>query len=134
MKTIFLLFWMLSASILVAQDTINYPILVQRLFDMKYLATPPQKGEQSGNFSSYDRRSKYDTISGTYIQWDANADGTGYIRKEGTDIVIFEKDGPGVIWRFWSALAKDGHIKIFIDNGEAPYDILQLIINKVVEY
>lgn len=120
MKTFFLLFWMLSASILVAQDTINYPILVQRLFDMKYLAIPPQKGEQSGNFSSYDRRSKYDTISGTYIQWDANADGTGYIRKEGTDIVIFEKDGPGVIWRFWSALAKDGHIKIFIDNGEAP--------------
>jgi Protein of unknown function (DUF2961) len=35
-------------------------------------------------------------------------------------MVVFEKDGPGVIWRFWSALAKEGHIKIFIDDKEVP--------------
>jgi hypothetical protein len=87
---------------------------------MQYLAKPPVLGEMSGNFSSFDRRSKYDSVTNTYLAWGANGDGSGYIRKEGDDMVVFEKDGPGVIWRFWSALAKEGHIKIYIDNEEAP--------------
>lgn len=120
MRSIFFLWYLLFACATSAQDTLNYPFLVHRLYDLRYLANPPQIGEQSGNSSSYDRQSRYDTISNTYVQWSANDDGTGYIRKEGNDIVIFDKDGPGVIWRFWSALAKDGHIKIFIDNEGSP--------------
>ncbi len=120
MKNIILFFILISSAAMMAQDTLSYVELVQRLYDLEYLANPPQKGEQAGNFSSYDRRSRYDTISQTYVQWNANSDGSGFIRKEGNDIVIFEKDGPGVIWRFWSALAREGHIKIFIDNDEAP--------------
>jgi hypothetical protein len=103
-----------------SQDSLRYVDLIQRLYNMENLAIPPQKGEQSGNFSSFDRRSRYDSVSDTYIAWGANGDGSGYIRKEGNDIVVFEKDGPGVIWRFWSALAKEGHIKIYIDGNTMP--------------
>lgn len=103
-----------------SQDTIKYRDLVDKLYDLEYLAKIPGIGEYSGNFSSYDRRSKYDATTKTYVQWDANGDGSGYIRQEGEDIVIFEKNGPGVIWRFWSALAKEGNIKIFIDHSEIP--------------
>ena len=43
--------------------------------------------------------------------------------KKGNGIVVFEKDGPGVIWRVWSALAENGKMKIYIDHAEKPvYD------------
>jgi hypothetical protein len=103
-----------------SQDSLTYVDLVKRLYNMEYLATPPAVGEKSGNFSSFDRRSRYDSSMNTYVAWGANGDGSGYIRKEGNDIVVFEKEGPGVIWRFWSALAKEGHIKIYIDHQEKP--------------
>lgn len=103
-----------------SQDSLSYPDLLKRMYDMKQLATPPSVHEKAGNFSSYDRRSVYDSVTNSYIAWAANGDGSGYIRKEGNDVVVFEKDGPGVIWRFWSALAKDGHIRIFIDDESVP--------------
>jgi hypothetical protein len=117
-----LLFMCLSFTVFLgySQDTLTYPDLLERLYDLDYLATVPDKDEHSGNFSSYDRRSRYDEATNTYLHWDANDDGSGYIRKEGDGIVIFEKDGPGVIWRFWSALAKEGHINIFIDHSDSP--------------
>ena len=103
-----------------SQEKLTYPDLVKRLYDMEYLATPPEHGEQSGNFSSFDRSSSYNPKTETYDQWEAGNDGTGYIRKEGNGIVVFEKDGPGVIWRVWSALALSGHIKIYVDHQEQP--------------
>ena len=87
---------------------------------MEYLATPPQDGEQSGSFSSFDRSSKYNYESDTYEQWESGRDGSGFIREEKDGIVVFEKEGPGVIWRVWSALAMDGHIKIYVDHKEEP--------------
>jgi len=121
-KTIFL-FVLITFSLSRAQtkiDTLNYLKLINRISDLEYLATIPKEKELSGSFSSYDRRSIYDNNNQKYIDWHANSDGRGYIRKEGDDIVVFEKNGPGVIWRFWSALAKEGHIKIFIDNKIQP--------------
>ncbi len=103
-----------------SQNSLTYPDLVRRLYDMEYLATPPMEGEQSGNFSSYDRKSRYDQETQSYMDWPANRDGTGFIREEGSGIVVFEKDGPGVIWRVWSALAQTGHIKIYIDHQQEP--------------
>lgn len=103
-----------------AQKTFTYPDLVYRLVDMEYLAQPPLEGEVSGNFSSYDRRAKYDNENGMYQKWDANGDGGGFLRKEDEAIVAFEADGPGVIWRVWSAFPKYGHIKIYIDHQETP--------------
>ncbi|MEM7369680.1 MAG: DUF2961 domain-containing protein [Bacteroidota bacterium] len=98
----------------------SYPDLVNKLYDMEQLAVPPVAAEASGNFSSYDRKSQYDPQTETYVNWTANRDGTGFVRKEGNGIVIFDKTGPGVIWRVWSALAQTGHIKIYIDFADEP--------------
>jgi len=98
----------------------TYPDLVKRIYDLESLAVPPVEGEKSGNFSSYDRRSVYNDKTGQYENWGANDDGEGYIRKEGDSIVALELDGPGVIWRVWSAYPGQGHIRIFIDNGSEP--------------
>ena len=39
---------------------------------------------------------------------------------EDSSIVVFEKKGPGVIWRVWSALALKGHVEIYVDYEEDP--------------
>lgn len=98
----------------------TYPDLVQRLHDFQRLAELPVPGERSGTFSSYDRRSLYRAETGQYENWDANDDGSGFIRREDDYIVAFESDGPGVIWRVWSALPAEGHIQIFIDDAVEP--------------
>lgn len=116
----FFLCMAMTTGLVFPQDTLTYGDLVKRLYDLEFLATVPQFGETSGNFSSYDRHAKYDESIKTYTQWEANDDGSGYIRKEGDDIVVFEKDGPGVIWRIWSALAKEGKIRIYLDNAKDP--------------
>src|SRR5699024_9225384 len=71
-------------------------------------------------YTSYDRSSIYNSTTNSYEDWDANNDGEGYIRKEGDEMVVFESEGPGVIWRVWSALAKEGHVNIYIDHSEEP--------------
>lgn len=100
---------------------LSYRDLIARLTDMRRLATPPSPGERGGTFSSYDRRSRYDATTHQYLEWDANNDGTGFIRQDDDGaIVVFECDGPGVIWRVWSAFADMGHIQIFIDHAPEP--------------
>src|SRR3954464_14329767 len=99
---------------------LSYTDLVHRLVDLERLASPPAEGEQGGCFSSYDRRSRYNPTTQTYEAWDANDDGSGFIRREGDWIVAFEHEGPGVIWRCWSALPGDGHVQIFIDDAAEP--------------
>ncbi|EFF25458.1 glycoside hydrolase family 172 protein [Enterococcus faecium] len=98
----------------------TYPDLINKLVNLKELATPPLKGEKSGTFSSYDRRSVYDKETDTYHEWGANRDGDGFIREEEDGVVVLELEGPGVIWRVWSAIAKEGHMKIYIDGQEDP--------------
>ncbi|MFN5061193.1 MAG: glycoside hydrolase family 172 protein [Chloroflexota bacterium] len=99
---------------------LNYRDLISRLTDVQRLATPPLPDERGGTFSSYDRRSRYDAATNQYLDWDANNDGTGFIREEDGAIVVFESNGPGVIWRVWSAFADMGHIQIFIDHASDP--------------
>ncbi|HUT09841.1 MAG TPA: glycoside hydrolase family 172 protein [Thermoguttaceae bacterium] len=103
-----------------AQTVLTYGDLAARLYDLERLATPPLPGERSGNFSSWDRGAKYNAQTEQYEGWHANADGGGFIRPEGTGIVAAEIEGPGVIWRVWSALANEGHVKLFIDGHETP--------------
>ena len=99
---------------------LTYQDLIMRLYDLKRLARTPVSGERTACSSSYDRRSQYNSETGLYEHWDANNDGDGYIRKEGEGIVALEQHGPGVIWRVWSALANNGHIKIYIDYDLTP--------------
>lgn len=101
-------------------DTLTYEDLTRRLYDMENVAMLPLPGEKNALASSYDRASRYDEASGKYVKWDANGDGHGIIRKEGEQEVLAEMNGPGVIWRIWSATPKDGHVRIYLDGGEKP--------------
>ena len=98
----------------------TYIDLINRLTDLEHLATLPAPGETCQQWSSYDRKSKYDEPGGKYVGWFANGDGSGIIRKEGDTQVFAEMEGPGVIWRIWSALANKGHVKIYLDGAAQP--------------
>jgi hypothetical protein len=110
----------LCAAPAVAETELTYPQLVQRLTDLERLAVLPDEGERSAQCSSYDRASKYNEQTGKYVAWDANGDGGGMIRREGERIVMAEMEGPGCIWRIWSAKADAGHVLIFLDGAETP--------------
>ncbi len=107
-------------SLLDATKKITYIDLVNRLTDLEGLAVLPVSGEQCAQWSSYDRRSKYDEINDQYIEWGANDDGEGIIRGENGELVFAEMEGPGVIWRIWSAKAGAGHVKIYLDGKNEP--------------
>ncbi len=109
-----------SAPSLFAQQALSYVNLVHRLTDLEYLATVPSPGEQCAPCSSYDRKSQYDATTGKYVAWDANGDGDGFIRKEGDQIVMAEMQGPGCIWRIWSANPGKGHVRIYLDGAGEP--------------
>ena len=112
--------WLGISAATQAGQTLTYVDLVNRLTDMEHLATLPEPAEKCGLWSSYDRASNYDTATGQYVKWDANADGSGIIRKEGDLSVIAEMEGPGCIWRIWSATAGRGHVKIYLDGAIEP--------------
>lgn len=98
----------------------TYVDLVNKLTDLESLSVLPVPGEKCVQWSSYDRASKYDEATGKYIGWSANGDGGGIIRQEGDLSVFAEMEGPGVIWRIWSASAGDGHVKIYLDGASEP--------------
>ena len=99
----------------------TYRELLNRLTDLRALAQKAPAGERSGCMSSYDRASQYDEAAGIYVDWGANADGSGCIRTlDDGSIVAFEQEGPGVIWRVWSALPQQGHMRVYIDGTETP--------------
>ena len=98
----------------------SYTDLVSRLCDLRYLATEPEAGERSGAFTSGDRSSRYDDATDTYVEWHANQDGGGFHNPE--DNTMLELNGPGVIWRIWSAQPEAGEIEFIVDGGE-PWSI-----------
>ncbi len=97
---------------------ITYRELIDQLTDLEALTQKPQVGEKGGCFSSYDRASHYDAARDRYENWDANADNDGGIRKEGSELVVVELTGPGVIWRVWSAQPGTGALNIYLDGHE----------------
>ncbi len=107
-------------SLATAEPKFTYVDLIQRLTDLQHLATLPATGEQCAQWSSYDRASRYDAASGKYVRWDANGDNDGIIRKENGKLVFAEMEGPGCIWRIWSAEPKDGHVRIYLDGASEP--------------
>ncbi len=103
-----------------AAETLTYVDLIGRLTDLERLATLPEPGEACAQWSSYHRASTYDASTGKYVAWDQNKDGSGFIRKEGESLVLAEMEGPGCIWRIWSALAQKGRVKIYLDGASEP--------------
>jgi hypothetical protein len=101
-------------------ESYTYPQLVKRMTDLEELAKLPPPGEKTSLASSYDRASKYDAATDKYMRWDANGDGGGIIRKEGDKSVLMDVQGPGCIWRTWSATAGEGHVQIYLDGSAEP--------------
>ena len=108
---------LIGGSVWAAQQELTYIDLVKRLTDLEQLAVTPAPGEQCVQWSSYDRKSSYDAATGKYVGWDANGDNDGIIRKEGDKQVLAEMEGPGCIWRIWSATPKNGHVRIYLDGA-----------------
>lgn len=101
-------------------ETLTYADLVRRLTDLEHLALLPPPGERCAQWSSYDRASRYDAATGRYVNWDANGDGDGFIRPEGDRFVLAEMEGPGCIWRLWSAAPKEGRVRLYLDGAGEP--------------
>lgn len=94
--------------------------LLNRMTDLSALAAMPTASEKSGTFSSYDRQSVYDEQEDRYRDWGANDDSDGCIRFEGEEAVVAELEGPGVIWRVWSAQPEQGTINFYFDGETEP--------------
>ncbi len=104
------------------QETLAYADLVNRLVDLERLAVLPAEGERGAMWSSWDRAARHDAQAGAYVKWEANGDGDGRIRMEGDAQVLAEMDGPGVIWRIWSAKPEQGRLTVLLD-GQAALDM-----------
>ena len=103
------------------ETTHPYMSLIHRLTDPDLLLTRHPE-ECAGEWSSGDRRSRYDAQTDTYLDWAANDDGTGYIERLPDDsLVIARMEGPGCIWHIWTALAGSGHIHFVIDGAEYAF-------------
>lgn len=98
----------------------SYSDLVMQMLDPRVPAVLPAEGESCKQWSSWDRASRYDEATGKYVNWDANGDGSGIIREEDGLQVLAEMQGPGCIWRIWSALPQDGRVKIYLDGSDEP--------------
>ncbi len=104
-----------------AAEHLTYVDLVNRLTDLERLAILPEPGEKCAQFSSYERKSRYDEATGKYVDWDANNhDGDSVVREENGKYVLAEMSGPGVIWRIWSARPEQGHVRIYLDGSDTP--------------
>ncbi len=98
--------------------------LLIEMTDRKIIAQLPVPWYNLKQFSSYDR--KTDSIGGK--GWFANDDYTQFLgidslagRKE---YILFDKDGPGAVVRWWMTFAgegsSDGIIRVYIDNNVIP--------------
>lgn len=116
---------------------ISYDEIVTKLVSLDQLSILPEVGERAGMGSTYNRDSRYDPETDSYIYWDRNYDALYFrshltekpsrrtqsancVRVEEGGYVFAEMEGPGVIWRIWSANAKAGDLRIYIDGEDEP--------------
>ena len=88
----------------------EYVDFLNQLTDTRHLSTPPALGERAATFpASTVLALSYLLEENRYVDWDANDDGGGYIRElSGGSVVAAELEGPGMIWRSWSAMPDAG--------------------------
>ncbi len=99
---------------------LTYADLLAHLTDLDRLPVI-EPGVACRQFSSYDRQSRVDEATGALIDWEANGDAGKYLRidpetKEG---VMAEMEGPGCIFRIWSANPQ-GTIRFYLDGDTKP--------------
>ncbi len=110
-----------SAAALGADSNVkDYAWFLNRLIDLDHLAIL-ENGQTCKQFSSYDRKSRYDEATGKYLDWSANGDSGQYLRVDPAtgEGVMAEMEGPGCIWRIWSA-DPQGRIRFYLDGAEKP--------------
>jgi hypothetical protein len=118
LTTTLLLAW--GVSIGSAAEQYSYADLIGQLTNLERLAVLPAEGETCKLWSSWDRKSQFDEKTGKYVRWDGNRDVDGFIRNEPEGMVMAEMEGPGCIWRIWSATVRDGWVKIYLDGSSEP--------------
>jgi len=97
----------------------NYTYFLNQIVDLDRLPFL-EEGVTCKQFSSYDPRSKYDEKTGQYLNWDANGDSGHYLRVESDkEAVLAEMNGPGCIYRIWSANPQ-GEIRLYLDGAKEP--------------
>lgn len=98
----------------------DYTWFLNKLIDLDHLVVL-EHGQTCKQFSSYDRASRYDEASDQYVKWDANGDAGHYLRIDPAtgEGVMAEMEGPGCIWRIWSANPQ-GRIRFYFDGAEKP--------------
>ena len=111
----------------------KYVDFLRQLVDLDSLPLV-EEGVQCKQWSSYDRGSKYDAEKDEYINWGANADVGQYIRvdEKTGEGVMAEIEGPGCIYRIWSANPQ-GKIRFYLDGSETPsyeFDHKEMYIGK----
>ncbi len=116
-----------------AAAELDYAYFLRCLTDLDRL-TILDEGVTCRQFSSYDRRSRYDEKTGEYINWGANADCGQYLRTEPNgEAVMAEMEGPGCIVRIWSANPQ-GKIRFYLDGDAKPtyeWNFAELFHDKV---
>ena len=103
-------------------DVVKLERLLERMASPAWLATRPEEGERTEQFSSYDRASKLE--DGHLVNPFANGDRGHYLRVDakanGTkEYVLAEAKGPGYISRIWSANPA-GELRIYVDGSTVP--------------
>ncbi len=94
-----------------ARAPLRYTDFIRQLTDLDRLARL-QPGVQAGLASSWDR-------NGLNV-WGANGDAGHYIRVEPNgEAVMMDVDGPGCIYRMWSANPQ-GTIRVYLDGAAEP--------------
>lgn len=94
-----------------AAKDLRYTDILRELTDLDRL-TVFEPGVFGGQCSSYSREE--------YVAWATNADSGNYIRvEENGEGVLIDQEGPGCIFRIWSANPM-GKIRIYLDGAEAP--------------
>ncbi len=115
----------------------DYAWFLNRLIDLDQLAVL-EEGQTCKQFSSYDRASRYDEATGQYLDWTANGDSGKYLRTDPAtgEGVMAEMQGPGCIWRIWSANPQ-GRIRFYLDGAEKPqyeFEFAALFTGKVTGF
>lgn len=102
-------------------ESTSYVHLIGTLTNLEQLAILPVVGEKSGEWTSRDRAASYDTNTAQYVNWGANDDFAGNLGTQPDGgIVLAQMNGPGCLWRIWSAQVGPGHVKIFLDGDSTP--------------
>jgi len=109
--------------------------LLDEMTNLYRLTKYPDPAYTTKQFSSYDRGAKSPTEN-----WFANGDCGQYLRVEEKngrkEHVMMDADGPGVVFRIWSA-NPEGTLRVYLDNNETPAieaDMGKLLRAKMPEF